>query len=140
MSCGCPPPPPPCCAPPPPPCCAVSPPRKSCDRIREPTPAPIVKRCVKRNPTPAGDIIERIIVKRQPQTIIEQITEQPRKPAPRVVERVEFEPAGAPMVQASCVFVEPRSRPCCSPPPPPCCAPPPPRPCCSPPPPPPCGC
>ena len=116
MSCGC----------PPPPCndCRVSPPRKSCDRIREPTPAPIVKRCVKRNPTPPGDIIERVIVKRQPQTIIEQITEQPRKPAPRVVERCEQEPAPAPIVRASCVFVEPRSGAAgcgCPPPPRPSC-------------------
>jgi hypothetical protein len=92
--------------------CIVSPPRKTVDRIREITPAPIVKRCIKRNPTPPGDIIERVIVKRQPQTIIERITEQPRKPCPRVIERVEFEPAPPPLVVESCVYVEPTPRPC----------------------------
>ena len=92
--------------------CKVSPPRKTCNRIREPTPEPIVKRCVKRNPTPPGDIIERIIIKRQPQTIIERVTEQPRKPAPKVIERSETEPAPAPIIRESCVFVEPRSGGC----------------------------
>ena len=98
--------------------CKVSPPRKTCDRIRDPTPEPIVKRCVKRLPTPPGDVIERIIVKRQPQQIIERVTEQPRKPAPRVVERIEHEPAPAPIIRNSCVFVDPTPRPC---PPPPSC-------------------
>jgi hypothetical protein len=79
--------------------CIVSPPRRLCDRIREATPQPIVKRCVKRNPTPPGDIIERIVVKRQPQIIIENIIEQPRKPPPRVIERIELEPCPPPIVR-----------------------------------------
>ena len=108
MSCGCPP-------PPPPPCCNVSPPRRTVDRLRDPTLEPVVKRCVKRLPTPPGDIIERIIVKRQPQQIIERVTEQPRKPAPRVVERVENEPPPPPIVRNSCVFVDPTPRPCPAP-------------------------
>ena len=101
--------------------CKVSPPRRTVDRLRDPTPEPIVKRCVKRNPTPPGDIIERIIVKRAPQQIIERVTEQPRKPAPRVVERIEHEPAPAPIVRNSCVFVEPTPRPCPAPAPAPSC-------------------
>ena len=91
--------------------CKVSPPRKTCDRIRDPTPEPVVKRCVKRLPTPPGDVIERIIVKRQPQQIIERVTEQPRKPPPKVVERVENEPPPPPIVRNSCVLVDPKPRP-----------------------------
>jgi hypothetical protein len=82
--------------PPPPPCgcdCKVSPPRRNVERIRDPTPLPVVKRCVKRNPTRPGDVIERIRVTRQPQKIIERVTEQPRKPPPRVIERCKSEPA-----------------------------------------------
>ena len=112
------------CGAPPPPCggdCKVSPPRRTVDRLRDPTPEPVVKRCVKRNPTPPGDIIERILVKRAPQTIIERVTEQPRKPAPRVVERIEHEPAPAPIVRNSCVFVDPKPRPCPAPAPAPSC-------------------
>ena len=99
--------------------CKVSPPRKTCDRIRDPTPEPVVKRCVKRLPTPPGDLVERILVKRVPQEIIERVTEQPRKPPPRVVERVEVEGPPPPMVRDSCVYVEPSPRPCPCPPPPP---------------------
>jgi hypothetical protein len=40
--------------------CAVSPSRKHVEVIRDPTPAPVVRREVKRNPTPPGDIIERV--------------------------------------------------------------------------------
>jgi hypothetical protein len=96
--------------PPPPVSCVVSPPRRHVDRLREPTPPPIVRRCVKRNPTPPGDIIERVLVKKQPQTIIERITEQPRKPPPRVVERIEIEPCPPPIFRNSCVFVDPSPR------------------------------
>ena len=99
--------------------CTVSPPRRNVERFRDPTPPPIVQRVVKRNPTPPGDIIERVVVKRQPQTIIERITEQPRKPPPRVIERVESEPAPPPIVRDSCVYVDPSPR-CPPPPPPPC--------------------
>merc|ERR1712127_911549 len=87
--------------------CTVSPPRKTIDRVREPTPTPIVKRVVKRAPTPAGDVVERITVKRVPQTIVENITEQPRKPAPRVIEKTEIEAAPRPVTFHSCTFVEP---------------------------------
>lgn len=109
MSCGC-------SAPAPnPPCggneCKVSPPRKNVERVRDPTPEPIIKRCVKRLPTPPGDTLERVLVKRQPQQIIEKVTEQPRKPPPKTVERVENEPAPPPIIRSSCVFVEPSPRP-----------------------------
>ena len=40
--------------------CTVSPPRKSVEVIRDPTPAPVVKRVVRRNRTPPSDIIERV--------------------------------------------------------------------------------
>jgi hypothetical protein len=40
--------------------CVVSPPKRVVDRIRDPTPPPIVKRVVRRNPTPEPDIIERV--------------------------------------------------------------------------------
>ena len=60
--------------------CKVSPPRRNVERVRDPTPEPIVKREVKRLPTPPGDILERVTVRRAPQQIIERVTEQPRKP------------------------------------------------------------
>ena len=143
MSCGCPPPAPP----PPPPCggdCKVSPPKRQVEKLRDPTPPPIIKREVKRNPTPCGDTIERVRVTRQPQTIIERVTEQPRKPAPKIIERTEAEPCQPPVIKNTCVFVDPSPKcppppPPCPPPPPPPCPPPPPPPC-PPPPPPPCGC
>ncbi len=91
--------------------CKVSPPKRNTERVRDPTPEPVIKREVKRNPTPPGDIIERVVVKRQPQQIIERVVEQPRKPPPKVVERVENEPAPAPIIRNSCVFVEPKPRP-----------------------------
>ena len=69
--------------------CTVSPPHKSVETIRDPTPPPVVKRVVRRNPTPAPDVIEKVHIKRVPQTIVENVLEQPTKPPPRVVERVE---------------------------------------------------
>ena len=93
--------------------CKVSPPRRNVERVRDPTPPPVVKREVKRLPTPPGDTIERVVVKRQPQQIIERVTEQPRKPPPRVVERVENEPCPPPIIRQSCVFVDPTPRPSC---------------------------
>ena len=111
--------------------CKVSPPKRNVERVRDPTPPPIVKREVKRNPTPPGDTIERVRVTRQPQTIIERVTEQPRKPAPKIIERTEAEPCQPPVIKNTCVFVDPSPK--CPPPPPP-------APACPPPPPPPCGC
>ncbi len=90
--------------------CKVSPPRRNVERVRDPTPEPIIKREVKRNPTPPGDVIERVVVKRQPQQIIERVTEQPRKPAPKVIERVENEPCQPPIIRNTCVMVDPKPR------------------------------
>jgi hypothetical protein len=90
--------------------CKVSPPRKILDQIREPTPEPVIKRCVKRLPTPQGDIIERIRITRRPMVVIERIIEQPRKPPPKIIERCEMEPAPPPIIRESCVFVDPRPR------------------------------
>ncbi len=74
-------------------------------------------------------------VKRQPQTIIERVTEQPRKPAPKVIERCENEPCPPPLVRNTCVMVEPSQKcGCNAPPPQPSCGcqapPPPPQPSC----------
>ena len=106
--------------------CKVSPPRRNVERLRDPTPAPVVRQERKRLPTPPGDVIERVLVKRQPQQIIERVTEQPRKPPPKVIERCENEPAPPPIVRQSCVLVDPTPRPepqqpcgCSAPPPPP---------------------
>ena len=38
----------------------VSPPKKYCQKVREPTPEPVVKRIFVRAPTPQPDIIERV--------------------------------------------------------------------------------
>ncbi len=100
---------------PPPPCgcdCTVSPPRRQVERFRDPTPEPIIRQERRRNPTPPGDVLERVIVKRQPQEIIERITEQPRKPAPQVLERIELEGPPPPLVKDSCVYVDPSLKPC----------------------------
>jgi hypothetical protein len=40
--------------------CKVSPPRRTVERLRDPTPEPIIKQERKRNPTPQGDTIERV--------------------------------------------------------------------------------
>ena len=109
--------------------CRVSPPHKTVETLRDPTPVPVVKRVVsytssnffchafasewifsikkilnfaklylnylikvKRAPTPPPDVIEKVHIRRVPQTVIENILEQPRKPPPRVIERVEVEP------------------------------------------------
>jgi hypothetical protein len=90
--------------------CKVSPPKRNIERVRDPTPEPIIKRCVKRNPTPPGDTIERIRVTRQPQQIIERIIEQPRKPPPKIIERVENEPAPPPIIRNICILVDPTPR------------------------------
>jgi hypothetical protein len=98
-----------------PPCncdCTVSPPRRQVERFRDPTPEPIIRQERRRNPTPPGDVVERIIVKRQPQEIIERVTEQPRKPAPQVLERVELEGPPPPLVKDSCIYVDPSLKPC----------------------------
>jgi hypothetical protein len=85
--------------------CTVSPPHKSVETIRDPTPPPVVRRVVRRNPTPAPDLIEKVHIKRVPQTIVENILEQPTKPPPRVVERVEVEPPPPTVENHSCVYV-----------------------------------
>jgi hypothetical protein len=91
--------------------CRVSPPKRLIERFRDPTPEPLIKRCVKRLPTPQGDIIERIRITRRPIVIIERIIEQPRKPPPRIIDRVENEPAPPPVIRNTCVFVDPTPRP-----------------------------
>ena len=90
--------------------CKVSPPKRNVEKIRDPTPPPVVKREVKRLPTPPGDTIERVRVKRQPQQIIERVTEQPRKPPPKVIERCENEPAPPPIIKESCQLVDPTPK------------------------------
>ena len=90
--------------------CKVSPPKRQVERLRDPTPPPIIKREVKRNPTPQGDTIERVRVTRQPQTIIERVIEQPRKPAPKIIERTEAEPCQPPIIKNICVFVDPSPK------------------------------
>ncbi len=96
--------------------CKVSPPKRFIERFRDPTPEPIIKRCVKRLPTPEGDIIERIRITRRPLVIIERVIEQPRKPPPKIIERIEHEPPPPPIIRNTCVFVDPTPRPeqkCC---------------------------
>jgi hypothetical protein len=85
--------------------CKISPPRRKVEKLRDPTPEALVKRCVRRLPTPPGDIIEVIRVRRQPQQIIERVVEQPRKPPPRIIERIETEPAPPPIIKNSCVII-----------------------------------
>jgi hypothetical protein len=41
----------------------ISPPKKICQRIREPTPDPVIKRIFLRAPTPQPDVIERVLKK-----------------------------------------------------------------------------
>lgn len=84
-------------------------PQKQCQQIfREKTPPPQVETCYSRDPTPEPDIIEKIIIKKCPQRIIENITQKPKKPPPRVIFRVHYEPPPPPIVRRSCMPVEPR--------------------------------
>jgi hypothetical protein len=90
--------------------CRISPSRTKNEVIREPSPAPIIRRDVQRAPTPEPDVIERLIYRREPQQIIERVIEQPKKPPPRVVTKVINEPRGQPIVRTRCVLVDPRTR------------------------------
>ena len=65
--------------------------------VRCPTPPPIIERYVERAVTPEPDIIEKILVKPQPQKYIERIIEKPRVPPPIIKCKVEFEPPKPPI-------------------------------------------
>ena len=101
--------------------CKVSPPKKRTEILRDKTPEPIIKKCVTRLPTPEPDVIEKVIVRRQPQVILECVYEQPNKPPPIIKYRCEYEPAPEIIVKKHCIFVEPTPRCCPQPKPPKCC-------------------
>lgn len=69
------------------------------DVIRIATPPPVIHRVVERARTPEPEVIERVIVRPQPQQVIEKIIERPRTPPPKIINTEVNEPAPAPIVR-----------------------------------------
>ena len=63
------------------------------------TPPPVYECVVERAPTPEPDIVQRIIVRPQPQVYIDKIVEYPRRPPPRIVDQEVIEPPPPPIVR-----------------------------------------
>ncbi|CAF0867270.1 unnamed protein product [Rotaria sordida] len=59
--------------------------------------------------TPEPDVLDRVYIQRQGGDIIEEITEVPTTPPPRVQERTVVEPSGPPQVVRKVIRVPPRS-------------------------------
>lgn len=68
-----------------------------------------VRQVRQRLPTPEPDTIERVYLQRAGQEVIEEITEIPMTPPPRVQERTVVEPAGPPQVIKRVIRVPARS-------------------------------
>jgi len=68
-----------------------------------------VRRVCRRLPTPEPDTIERVYVQRTAGEVVEEITEVPMTPPPRVQERTVVEPSEPPRVVRRTVRVPPRS-------------------------------
>ncbi|CAF2135080.1 unnamed protein product [Rotaria magnacalcarata] len=61
-----------------------------------------------RMPTPEPDTLERVYIQRTAAEVVEEITEIPQTPPPRVQERTVVEPAGPPQVVKRVIRVPPR--------------------------------
>lgn len=68
-----------------------------------------VRQVRRRLPTPEPDTLERVYIQRTGAEVVEEITEIPTTPPPRVQERTVVEPAGAPQVIKRTIRVPPRS-------------------------------
>ncbi|UJR21558.1 hypothetical protein I4U23_024642 [Adineta vaga] len=81
--------------------------------IRLPDQAQGATRQVRRRlPTPEPDTLERVYIQRVGGEVIEEITEIPTTPPPRVQERTVTEPAGPPRVVKRTIRVPPRGGDC----------------------------
>lgn len=67
-----------------------------------------VRQVRQRLPTPEPDTIERVYIQRTAGEVVEEITEIPMTPPPRVQERTVVEPAGPPQVIKRTIRVPPR--------------------------------
>jgi len=67
-----------------------------------------VRQVRRRLPTPEPDTLERVYVQRTGAEVVEEITEIPTTPPPRVQERTVVEPAGPPQVVKRTIRVPPR--------------------------------
>jgi len=77
--------------------------------IRLPDQQGQVRQVRRRLPTPEPDVLERVYIQRTGNEIVEEITEIPTTPPPRVQERTVVEPAGPPQVVKHVIRVPPRS-------------------------------
>ncbi|CAF1171299.1 unnamed protein product [Adineta steineri] len=80
--------------------------RCSRDVVRARTPPPIIKRVVERAPTPEALVMERVIIRPQPQEIVERVIEQPRTPPPRIIQKEMHEEAPPPIVRTRVIKVD----------------------------------
>ncbi|UJR09119.1 hypothetical protein I4U23_013366 [Adineta vaga] len=76
------------------------------DVVRAQTPPPIIKRVVERAPTPEALVMERVIIRPQPQEILERVIEQPRTPPPRIIQKEMHEEAPPPIVRTRVIKVD----------------------------------
>ena len=91
------------------------------DVVRAQTPPPIIKRVVERAPTPEAVVMERVgvkykkrlfpgffssqvIIRPQPQEIVERVIEQPCTPPPRIIQKEMHEEAPPPIVRTRYVL------------------------------------
>lgn len=78
--------------------------------IRLPDQPGVVRQVRHRMLTPEPDILERVYIRRLPNTVIEEIIEQPTTPPPRLQERTIIEPSGPPQIVRKVIRVPPRSQ------------------------------
>jgi len=64
----------------------------------------VIQRVVERAPTPEPDVVERVIVRPQPQQLIERIIERPRTPPPKIIDKEICEPAPPPIVRTRYLY------------------------------------
>jgi hypothetical protein len=76
--------------------------------VRAKTPPPIHERYVCREPTPCPEVVEKVVIKKPPQRVIERIIEKPRQPPPQVIEREYVEgPEPEPIYSTRVMTVSP---------------------------------
>ncbi|CAF2134981.1 unnamed protein product [Rotaria magnacalcarata] len=82
--------------------------RRQVIRLPDPPQGP-VRQVRRRLPTPEPDVLERIYIQRKGPDVVEEITEIPQTPPPRVHEKTVIEPAGPPQVIKRVIRVPGRS-------------------------------
>ena len=78
--------------------------------IRLPDEPPRRKEVRQRLLTPEPDLLERLLIRRQGQDVIEEIIEEPFTPPPRIEEKIVYEESGPPQVTRKVVRVPPSQQ------------------------------